>query len=556
MSGTAHITGPASVDVPPRFDITINNIVITDSLAINNPNAMTLTISCSVGLLSMNDANGNLIIGAGTNLIMFSATLPIINAALATLIYSAVPGRTDIIHLSVINQDGISYTLDINIVINLALSTTPVVPPTPPIVIDNSIIGDSRGIKANRIADMLELFGINIISATDIATGIDYSAVSVITAIQWLVGNSGFNIFIRDRHHVNEETGKAGFITTVNSATHSKFALYIGSNGNQVDISSMLRVVNTNPTAFIYLEGINSPNVDVGQGLVTAADTITMQQTLWQAAHDLFDISIVLPAIAFNLPFIDQSISQYISADSIKNFANRANIHLFPPYNPDIDDGSNRGSIFADANEGLNNLFGGMPQLITAWHPTLHNQQSHILDDDYAAYYAPMFILSAFNNGFAGYFWHNLFDTDQACGLFPNGNASLPRQAAYAIRAMFNLLPDASNNRRNFITGQLDFTINGLVNPINRVSVNTGGQSALFQASDGTFGLYIWNSQNTPGGGLTPVTLKFNSHSMQRVREFKINGSPNNMTPLQDFTNVTSITTQLDASVHLFIINY
>lgn len=113
-----HFNNPASVDIPPRLNISINSISITDESAINNPMPITVVINCSNGLLCLKDANGNDVLGSGTNSITITDLLPNINNILKTLIYEAVPGRMDIIYMNATNQNNVRYSMSMNIVVN------------------------------------------------------------------------------------------------------------------------------------------------------------------------------------------------------------------------------------------------------------------------------------------------------------------------------------------------------------------------------------------------------------------------------------------------------
>lgn len=107
------ITNPSSEQVSAGHVIGIPGVSVMDFFAANNPGTMALNVDCGSGTVSMKDQNGNLVAGSGTNSIQFAGTLDQVNAALATLQYTA-PGSagSDTLSINVWNQLGENITQD------------------------------------------------------------------------------------------------------------------------------------------------------------------------------------------------------------------------------------------------------------------------------------------------------------------------------------------------------------------------------------------------------------------------------------------------------------
>ena len=229
---------------------------------------------------------------------------------------------------------------------------------------------------------------------------------------------------------------------------------------------------------------------------------------------------------------------------SLNTLGTVANIHFYPPSQCDIGDGSTRGGAMNDVSAGFAAMFPGMPQMISEWHPTLYlSNVSLRLNATYDAYYTACFFLSAFRAGFIGWYWYALEDygTTFLSGLFPQTGGVAPRAAAYTIQAMYQLTGDHGDAKHAFTPGKLNVSFTGLPSPISGAA-NTGGQTMLFQATDGRFFQYVWNAQATPGG--TPVTVTMTSSStLTNVRVFQVSDatSPSApMTALQDIEHSTT----------------
>jgi len=99
-------------------------------------------------------------------------------------------------------------------------------------------------------------------------------------------------------------------------------------------------------------------------------------------------------------------------------------------------------------------------------------------------------MFDARNFGDPYYFYYALDDDNSgAHGLFDElGNA---KPAAVAVHNLFALLGDAGAAAQSFTPAKLDYRLSGMP----PASAGRGGQEALFQKSDGSFWLALWNEQ-------------------------------------------------------------
>ena len=140
-------------------------------------------------------------------------------------------------------------------------------------------------------------------------------------------------------------------------------------------------------------------------------------------------------------------------------------------------------------------------------------------------------------------------------GLFPQSGTDTPRQAAQVVRAMYVLTGDTGTDKLTFTPGSLEYTITGLPGPVSP-STFAGGQDLLFQNSTGTFFLYVWNAQVSPGGSSSSLTVTFGS-SVSSATLYRISDSSSPSAPTTALQTVsgTSITWDMDANVYLVVIS-
>lgn len=423
------------------------------------------------------------------------------------------------------------------------------------------VAGDTTGTTAKRSADMMENFGVNTFSMTGttnlFGSAGNYTAGGTIAALNWLQSSSGNSIRVREYHYDVATNEQAGWLPSVFSGTGCQFTICPG-NGNPTNtgINTLAQQSAAGGGYITTLEGSNEPN----NNSIAAAAVTTYQQSTYAEAQSL-GLKTVQASIVVGEPFAEGWVTSYFggNTNAINGYADINNLHYYPSSLPDLDDGSNRAGEMGDYITGIGVAFpGGKPLYITEWHPTLYNNKGHAADLTYQAYYAAMFILSAFRRGAAAYYWFSLFDygANMLAGLFTT-DSTTPKLPAYVIQAMFALLPDKWSNKHTFTPGKLNYTTTGLPAAINAASPYTGGQTLLLQNSNGQFFLFVWNAQVDPNGTAANATISFPSHSPAQIVEYNLTKTPASaQTPVQTVNNAASITISLAADVHLLVITY
>lgn len=429
--------------------------------------------------------------------------------------------------------------------------------------------GDPTGVQANRIADMMERFGVNVFpetqsNYTNEGSQGDYSTTSVQNAINFITGTSGLRMNLR-AYYAATWTWTESWLQTVCTncpGTQCTIAPANGAGSSEISTIVNMAVHSSNGQGnILYVEGSNEPN---GNGQ-SNDNTLALQQQLYDGVQGT-NVTPVLASIIIGAPYPEGYITQYMGADLSAFIAagKVANLHYYPDMEMDQEDGSNRGGEFADLQVGLHSAYGSnMPILITEFHPNSGDSanQPHKFDDVYSAYLLPIFILDAFRLGFWGYFWFALLDYNSSTapyGLFPSAGGQNPKAQANTLAAMYQLTGDTGGSKNSFTPGKLDYTITGL--PANPTGLPTaGGNHLLFQNSQGTFFLFVWNAQSTISTATVPVTVAFNAHAPQSVKVYKITDSSSASAPttmIASATNASSINLELDTSVLLLQIVY
>jgi lysophospholipase L1-like esterase len=103
----AAIVGPSSVQVAAAGTVAIPAVTVTDALPQNLAGELTVSVSAGSGTLSMSGSGGTPLPGSGTNAIQLAGSVSQVNAALATLAYTAASSpSTDTVAASVTDQTG------------------------------------------------------------------------------------------------------------------------------------------------------------------------------------------------------------------------------------------------------------------------------------------------------------------------------------------------------------------------------------------------------------------------------------------------------------------
>jgi hypothetical protein len=436
--------------------------------------------------------------------------------------------------------------------------------------------GDATGTQAHRIADCLQRFGVNTFSKLN-RNGYpwswggskgEYDAATTARAINYLTGDSGLTIQVREYHSGDGSTNdhltplQTGWIRQVFQATGSPFSIAIGANGKTNAIGGMVKIVQDSERSGLHyvrwVEGINEPNMDFGAGKVTPAATVAMQTQLFQQVHAATPaVSVVGPSIVFGLPNPAAYLTKYLGAttNAILAHSDLNNVHFYPGWSPNGTYAHSRAGEFADIDNGFKQALPGKQAVCTEWHTTLFSR-IHKTNDVYDAYWAPIFLLSSYlDYDWQGAFWFALFNyggPHPYCGLFATNDAS-PYAQANTLRTLFQLTGDHGADKCSFTPGKLAVTVAGLpAAPPN--APHAGGRWALFQNSTGTYFLMLWNEQDDISPATVPVTVTFPAHAMAKVEEFNITAA--NPAALQTQRNTRKLTVNLDTSLRLLRITY
>lgn len=579
------VTGPANGTVTASSVLPLTGISISDAAAAASAGTCTTNVFCASGTLTCT-LNGSAVPGSGTASFAISDTLANTNSALATLTYTAGPNvGSDSVSINPWDQAGANSTLVIPITVQAAIpnggngGVIDVTSPRPGT--------DTTGTTAYRIADMLDRFGVNVYPmnaapGTSDSTGLvaynsggsagNYSKEAAAAAINWLTGGTGLKMNCRVYHWNADGTGpnyqttlQSSWIPWVANATGAKFTICLAAGAGASEVSGMVSIAQASATAptqyVVTLEGCNEPNV-FG---VSEPNALAAQEAVWNNGHAISGVQIAQTPIAAVHDF-KQDIIDFCGSDigTFPTYASINNVHFYPQTEPSQDDGHGQYGQLGWALYATNTAYGiNRKAILTEYHPTLYwGDDAHKVDHAYDAYFAPMFLLLAYiHYDVQAIYWWSLFDYDEAgyagTGLFPS-DVNNPTLAAYALRAMYQLTGDPNPSQKyTFAPGKLNYTVAGLPPVTSSNAPYSGGQTALFQNSAGTYFLFVWNAQNTPGAASVPVTINFPSHAMTSVTDYCITKSGANQTPAQaPISNCSTITVQLGTETHLLVIEY
>ncbi|MBV9247642.1 MAG: type I secretion C-terminal target domain-containing protein, partial [Acetobacteraceae bacterium] len=108
------VTVPGTQKVASGSTIAISGASISDPWGANAPGLMALNVSSNNGTVSLKDANGNPFPGSGSTWVQVKAPLAQINAALATLSYTA-SGTSGSVTVDIWDQAGVEATKSFNV---------------------------------------------------------------------------------------------------------------------------------------------------------------------------------------------------------------------------------------------------------------------------------------------------------------------------------------------------------------------------------------------------------------------------------------------------------
>jgi hypothetical protein len=413
--------------------------------------------------------------------------------------------------------------------------------------------GDPTGTQAKRIADMMEIFGLNVFATGNGQDGQAGETVAGLTAAaQYLVGSSGLSILFRG--YVGAATDYATVGPQLFAATGGRFMLNLDI-GDAPDASAV--IANAQASAgqggwVQFVEGSNEPNNTFGTyqpAFVPVAAELAASQQLYSAVHPL-GIQVASASAIGNYSSIASYWGSSLSADVA--VTDLYNSHLYPN-----NGGPNGENQLHDWTLSVSQSdWGGKLGIVSEWQPVLFNNGP--TDDTTCAYWTPIMLLSGYVDfQLQALMWWEAFDYQgytPHSGLF-NNTAASPYPAAKVMKAMFALTGDTGSNKHTFAPGKLDVTVTGLPpgdNPYN------GGRYAVLENSAGSFFIFVWNEQNALATGTsTPVTVTFNAAPMTKVVDYSLtNPVSETPTPIQTLSHVTSLTMTLTTEVRLLQVTH
>jgi hypothetical protein len=408
------------------------------------------------------------------------------------------------------------------------------VPPDPP---------PSGGLQAKRTRDLIENFGVNTFSSLDEHNAwgswpADYRPEQVIAALQWMTGDTGYALPLREYHYKGREASQRPWLQQIIAAIPgTRVAICPGANAGTKDVPSMLSLATDQTCGISWVEGLNEPNTDFGSGEVPIEQTKAIQDAVWSGVGGT---EVLGPSIVAGTPHPEGWITGYCGAElaAINAAMHTGNGHYYPPGCPGIPDS---GYSVAEYLTGINFAYGHESHF-TEFHPTLYNHAGCKPDQPgwhgtRDAYYAllTLFICAKLD---VVVWWYALFDygVDYVCGLFPT-NAQNPRPAAAAIRTLCRMCGARGDD--DYAPGRLEVEVTGLPEDANY---------DLYQASDGAFLIPIWRAAPELGGAAVPVHIDLAYEA--EISEWDIITDQEIQAP----TRTASLTVQLDAGCRMVIV--
>lgn len=386
------------------------------------------------------------------------------------------------------------------------------------------------GLQALRIADVIGIFGVNTFSSLDDGNmwgswPADYRPEQVINALRYLTGdNTGHAIRIREYHYAGRETMQRPWLEQIKAAVpNTTVAMCVAANGSTNEVPSMLSMADL----LVWTEGLNEPNTDFGSGQVPVEQTMDIQNRLFAEGAD--KLVVMGPSIVAGMPHPEGWVTGYFGdrMAECNSLLHRGNGHYYPPHCSDL---VGDGTSLPEYIGGLWTAYGEHLIDLTEYHPSLYNNEGNGpsnsgWDGNRDAYYTLLALLRSSKIGVMGLWWYALFDYGEVykCGLFPT-NATNPRPAADALRRLCQTCLDPSDTARSFAPGKCDV----------QVGCPPNCDYHLAQASNGTFMLFIWHSENEPGGDARPVTLTFAQRTGLTMVDL-LSGKRDELAPETDF---------------------
>jgi hypothetical protein len=519
------VNGPASGSVTPSGVLPITGITISDPAASTASGTCTLAISVTAGQVS-STLGGAPVAGSGTTRIAFTNSLSACQTVAANLVFTAQPTAGSVpISVSFVDQANITHSISVAVTVATVTGTgsTTTVPT------------DATGEVAALAQTLLNGIGVN--THIDDAVYQSLGLAQIENCINYLGGVT----LLRDSTFTWQD---GTWWPQVAASTGTRFLPYIGySSASAFD--TIEGNISDIPSQYLMgLEGCQEP--DTG-ALLGYAETL--------AAGKAYQATVKATAATYGLPTFQMSFGQgfntnptqgnYGSQGVIGN-ADYGNIHVFPTGSP------NAGGLLSQRITAAALATPNKPAAVTAfgWSMSPSSSVTGSCTPATGASYILSFIFDAFSLGIPYYFYQDLIDdltygdAKPASGLFDPTGA--PRAAATAIRNLFSLLSDTGANALSFTPGKLSFSLTGMPSS----DGNTGGKHKLFQKSDGTFWLVLWNEQTLNNANGTDITIAPASVTLTlgaQAVSVTVYDPRTSTTPVSTATSVLTVTISLPA---------
>lgn len=277
--------------------------------------------------------------------------------------------------------------------------------------------------------------------------------------------------------------GDSALWTSVAAATGVKFDDYIAETspaGMQADLNLVPALAKTG--ILNAIEGGNEEDdpfpVSLGNSQYKAAQ---FQQQVWSVGHGL-GLPVINISFGAGWTAANNWQGDYGTVGDLSPYANYANAHSYPVsgQTPDF------------AIQRLN----GLAQLAASSRPVMTTEigwDANTFDRTTVAKYTLDAAFDGIKDGDVRMYFYALFDDGAGkLGLMSSTGASNP--AGAALHNLTGLMSDTGAKAGSFSPGSLDYSVGGQI---------AGDNSLLFEKSDGSFWIAIWNEQQALGSSHT-----------------------------------------------------
>ena len=524
--------------------LAISGIGLIDPVAIYSPGTLVLKVSCSIGNVTMTDANGNQVTGSGTTAISYSSTYSAVQTALGSLVYTATTSGTDNITITVTDQLIQSGTLAIPVSV---MATAGGPPPSPPpggggssgkTMTATGQPTDINGTSATRARAFTNGIGLNV-RLEDPGYNSNYT-LNAAAAIENMINYLGFGYITILREQCGFTMNQSWLAQVAQNCGLAEYVLCIGQYNLPTGYATVLEIMDGLATFFpgvvSALEGVFAADVEVSPGGETVGNLLAaaqFQSQLYGNAH-----AMGLPAWQM-APSVPSSNLAFGSPP-----ADMANTSLYPPFSP-----NGTGSPFwlstdtngylADALNLARSATPSLPIVVSnfGWQSypdgTAQNAPYSVPETTQASYMLET-MFSAYKQGASAYIVNELLDVlpgesqgdaGQSYGLF--NVHGVQKISAIALRNTMATLLDITSSATAFSPGKLNYTVTNKPGAYGGL-VNTGYGDLVLQSANGIYYLIMWNEKVTNVGiGSTPifvpstnVTLTFNETAKSQVAAY------------------------------------